>query len=237
MARARRLHIVFSPGSWLIIAAALLCGWALLYPAPYGLCISLLGTGALAALALPRLSGGYFRLEGKGRQIGAAGQVALYLSMILAIRALVDVDMIDWKGPLLIAGACGLLFAGLGMAADPPAMRSSSRGRATGVALSLFLAGVAFGWGASVEADMLLDRSAPATHRLRVTEKWVVHGRSIRLHLGLAAPNGLGLDNVHVSDWLYTHTQVGEEVCVQSRGGALGFRWYWVERCPPVSVS
>src|ERR1700710_2831399 len=96
MAHARPGLATLSPGSGLFLAVALLCGWALLHPVPYGLCVTLLGAGALAALALPRLSGNRFPLQAKNGYVGASGQAALYLSMILVVRALSDIDMIDW---------------------------------------------------------------------------------------------------------------------------------------------
>jgi hypothetical protein len=232
MAGARRGPTTLNPGSGLFLATALLCGWALLYPVPYSLCIALLGAGALTALALPRLSGGRFPLQAKNGYLGASGQATLYLSMILLVRALTDIDMIDWTGPLLLAGAGGLGFVLLGMAAYPSGIGSWGRRAITGLALSFLLAGGAFGLGASIEANMLLDGSAPTMHRLQVTGKWVARGRSTRRHLQLAAPNDLGTDDIHVSEWVYAHAQAGRFVCVQSRDGALGFLYYSVETCP-----
>jgi hypothetical protein len=123
----------------------------------------------------------------------------------------------------------------LGVAANPSGIRTRDPKGIIGLAISFLLAGAAFGLGASIEANMLLDGSTQATHRLQVTGKWVARGRATRWHLALAAPNELGIDDVHVSDWLYANAPVGQYVCVQSRGGALGFRYYWVEICPPVT--
>jgi hypothetical protein len=38
-------------------------------------------------------------------------------------------------------------------------------------------------------------------------------------------------EDVEVSPALYQEVQVGDTVCVPLRSGALGFRWFQVERC------
>jgi hypothetical protein len=224
---------------WILFGAAgLLALWGFLYPLPYRPCIILLGTGTLAALALPRLTKGAFRLVDRNHHFVGVGDAALILSITLAVRALMDFNLIDWVGPLLVAAATGILFAFFAPVIQPPTEPSSySRSRAR-AAVSFLLIGLVFGWGATVEANVLLDRSEPGIFRMRVEDKWPVTGRYRSWHLRLA-PESEGPEggDYRVDGSLYARVPIGQLVCVHQWQGYFGFRWYSVETCPTAAAS
>lgn len=224
---------------WILFGAAGLLGsWGFLYPRPYPLCIIVLGAGALALLALPRFTQGALRLVDRNHHFIGAGDAALILSITLAVRALMDFNLIDWIEPLLVALATGILLGLLAPVVQPPPDPSSylrNRARAAG---SFFLIGLMFGWGATVEANVLLDRSEPGIFRMRVEDKWPVRGRYQSWHLRLA-PESEGPEggDYRVGGPLYARAPVGQSVCVHQWEGYFGFRWYSVETCPTAATS
>jgi hypothetical protein len=95
----------------------------------------------------------------------------------------------------------------------------------------VFLAAM-YGIGASLQANILLDRSEPQLFRAPVEGKRVVRGKSTeyRLQLGEWGPQTAG-SRVSVPFPLYVAASPGTPVCIGLRAGALGIRWYTVARC------
>ena len=217
---------------WLWAGALCVGAWGLLYPLPYGLCMSVQIGGAVAFLALPFVRPKRFPLLKKNGTLGTAAQIATIFVFILTIRSLLDFNLIDWSEPLAPAVAAGLLLAGLARAAgrhiDPPPRRANVHASMTGL---LFM-GLGLGWGATVEVNVLLDRSTLAIHRLTVERKWVSGGRYARDHLQLVPRiEALGGTDFRVEPHVWRRAAIGAAACVEERPGLLGIRWYQVTLC------
>ena len=232
MARTRAWHRRARADLWLWAGAMLVGAWGLLYPLPYGLCVLALGAGASTFLALPFASPRRFPLLKKNGMLGTSPQIAVIFAFLLAMRALLDFNLVDWFAPAVAAVGAGLLLAALAARAarraDPPLTRT----KASGGAIALFLMGLGLGWGVAVQATVLLDHSEPMSFRLRVEEKWITHGRIERHHVRLAPRiEELGGIDFRVDPGVYGRASVGDELCVELRRGFLAFRWYEVITC------
>jgi hypothetical protein len=99
------------------------------------------------------------------------------------------------------------------------------------VALLLILC-CAYGYGAGLQVNALLDRSAPQTYRVMVNSKYVSHGKSTSYHLKLApwGPNE-GEQNLMESKGLYMRIKPGDTVCMVLRSGALNVAWSELGSC------
>ncbi|WP_437302636.1 hypothetical protein [Sorangium sp. So ce388] len=80
-------------------------------------------------------------------------------------------------------------------------------------------------------ANALLDRGDPEVFRVAVLDKRFCSGKGPRYTLRLApwGPDQGG--EVTVDSDLYGAVEVGGAVCVTLRPGALGVRWFPVQRC------
>jgi hypothetical protein len=98
------------------------------------------------------------------------------------------------------------------------------------MALMLFVAG-AYGWGLVATADVVLDKSAPASYTTAVQDKHESRGRSTSYYLELAPWGPLQRNDVRVSRTTYEGASIGDPVCLELRPGVLHVQWYQVVAC------
>jgi hypothetical protein len=100
-----------------------------------------------------------------------------------------------------------------------------------GAALLAVLCG-AYGYGAGLEANALLDGTTPRLYPVTVRAMHVNRGRGATYYLGVSGwgPHPSGED-VAVSMRRYAATSIGDVVCVKLRPGALGVGWYVLGSC------
>lgn len=144
--------------------------------------------------------------------------------LVLAMRAILDVHVLDWK-PLLVGAAVG----GLALVV---AIVVGERPRKLWVLALLTPLISGYPWGALSLANALLDRGAPEVFRVAVRGKHVSGGKHTSRNLELD-PWGPVTErkDVAVGPRLYGAVSVGDRVCVALHPGALGVRWYVVLRC------
>lgn len=232
MARTKAWHRRARADFWLWVGALLIGAWGLFYPLPYGLSMFVQIAGAVTFLALPFVRPKRFPLLKTNGMPATAAQIAPIFVLVLWVRSLLDFNLLDWLEPALPALAAGLLLAWLTRAAarrmTPPPKRANVRASMT----SLLLLGIGVGWGATVEANILLDGSAPTVHRLRVAQKWISGGRYPRHHVQLLPRvEALGGTDFRVDPRIYGGAATGSDLCVEERPGLLGIRWYEVAFC------
>ena len=91
---------------------------------------------------------------------------------------------------------------------------------------------LAYGYGGTVTANVLFDRSQPRLEQAQVTDKWV--GTRSSRRPASEPPLMLALETygpVRVDAALHERAKVGSAVCVRVRDGAMGIEWFTVERC------
>jgi hypothetical protein len=209
------------------VAAFLALLWAMFLPHPYKLLISVLAALPLLTLLLLIRSRGIYQIE--ERRNDARPSLALALigpSLGLALRAILDFNLLEWKPILFITLLISVIMTAAIFGSDPGIRR-----RVVGLVL-LFCFCAVYGYGLSVQANSLLDRSPAQIFRTAVVDKHVTEGRSTTYYLHLQ-PWGPETDvtEVSVSSQLYNSSNRGDTVCIDLHPGALRVPWYLVHRC------
>ncbi len=222
LARARKIAKVRTGVS----VAACLWGW--FHPRPY--------TAAIVALSILPLLGIVTLLGGRGRYSfdrrmndprPSLGAMVLLPGLVLGLRAILDVNLIDWKA-LLAGAALGAVALTIVIALGE---RVEPRKRWALILLAPLLMG--YSWGALSLGNALLDRAPPEVFRVAVRNKTVASSRnhtSWNLELDPWGPV-VERKNVDVGRRIYGTVSVGDRVCVALYPGVLGARWYIVRPC------
>lgn len=216
LAKGRRKAAILSA------LTAVLGLWGFVYPAPYVLVISLLAALPWIALELVRRSAGLFRVDAGRNDVHPTVAVAFIVPpMVLLLRAATDFNVVQSLSTVAVTlgiGGC-LLFAMF--VAD-----RSQRGKVgSGVALGLFC--LAYGYGATIEANVLLDRSSPTTYEVVVIDKHVSRGKTTSYNLELGPWGSIAKPNkLRVGRATYDPIQPGDILLIDLRKGAMGVNWY-----------
>jgi hypothetical protein len=146
--------------------------------------------------------------------------------MVLALRAMVDLHVLD-VAPLLAGAAIGGIAVTALVAVGEPKLRKIWWLALLAPLLSFYP------WGVLATANAVLDRAEPEVFRVAVRGKHVSSGKHTSYELRLE-PWGpvTELGTVEVARAVYDATPVGGQVCAVLRPGALGARWFVVLPCP-----
>ena len=222
LARGRKLAM------WLKVATYVIAGWSWVYPQPYGLAITLLILLPWLAVMIVVRSDGLFRIDQRKNDAHpSVGTLFLIPGLILAMRVLNDMHVLAWKPALYLSLGIGFVLWVVAAKVD-----ASLRARPFTLALLLLIT-CAYGYGAGLEIDKLLDRSAAMVYSGRVVDKHISSGsRHTSYDLRVNSPeldvfNG----NISVSASLYRSVEVGDSVCASVRRGALNIPWFVVQQC------
>ena len=204
--------------------------WTFLYPHPYELLLLVLAALPWVAVWIMARAPGLYMLNaprGSGRP-----DLSLLLitpGLLLTLRAVRDVQILDWRAVLVGAVLVALVLIGRVLWALP-----SARDKPGIAALTLALL-IAYGYGVVALGNAVLDRSNGASYATTVYGKHVTSGRyrTPKLRLGPWGPRTTE-DDVTVSWDLYRSASVGQTVCVLLRPGAFGIRWYRLAPCQPI---
>lgn len=223
-ARSQRLEAAKALMRWPNLAGFGVGAWVWLHPQPYPLAIAVCAACPILGLAIAAASRGAVTLTS-----GPRGDVSglMWPGLILGLRALLDIEVLDWSKALAVAAVVGVIGAFL--------MRPLDRGAKGQPWLLLMTYGIGaavWGWGAALQADTLLDRAMPQVSAVRVLSKHVSSGKSTTYDLGLPAwgPREADEDNSVARDF-YDQVKVGDTVCAYLYPGALTFRWYEIGHC------
>lgn len=170
--------------------------------------------------------GGLLSLDRNPRDArpGLAGGVWIAICALLIMSAGV-VKVVRIADALLPAAIAGLLLFAASLLADERLWKASAT---AGYLLFCSL----YGYGAAIQANVLLDRSRPAHFTATVLSKQIIRGKSTSYQLRLApwGPRDKA-SGVAVDRPFYNSVRAGSEVCIQMRDGALGIRWFTVAAC------
>lgn len=203
------------------VAAAL---WNWFFPQAYSLTV-LAFLPWLAVLITAR-SEGLFRIIGEKNDAHPDMAVPFILpGFVLMLRSF-DFHLLQLEPALVLSAGIGLVLWIAAAAAD-----SFLRQKRSNLVFMLLFA-AAYGYGASREANSLLDQSPATVYRTALADKHVSSGRYTTYYLALA-PWGpdMEMGDVSVPRSFYQSVKTGDKVCVMVRPGALRIPWYAVRRC------
>ena len=141
--------------------------------------------------------------------------------------------ILDWKAPLILAVALGLVLTGAVARVDPEA-----RTQGWGVlVLSGIIVGPAYGYGAGLGWNALADPSTGQVYPVTVLSKHVYHGTRVTTWNLRLPPWGpvTNSGDVSVPPKVYWSTNPGDTVCVYLKHGAFRIPWYEIAHCESLS--
>lgn len=179
---------------------------------------------------MPRRSKGVFRIdEYKNDAHPSVALLFLSPSIVLFLRAVLDIQIVGWIESTLLTSLVGLSLWAIALWSD----RSMKKKKSTTSIVILFFS-LGYGYGAGMEANVLLDRSLPTTYRSTVITKHISSGKytDYKFQLAPTGPNQ-SISDVSVARDFYHSKNPGDLVCIDVRKGALRVNWYTVQSCAP----
>lgn len=208
-----------------------IAAWTLLFPNPYQLSVMACALVTPAALLLTYIKQARWYLIPRRNDPHPNVSIAILASVFaLGVRALIDLDMLDWPKLWLFAILGGCIATALVLAAFNVAELKH---------WPAALIGVGFMFGAIAEADAQLDSTPGQTFQTHVVSMYVSHGRRSTTYSMTLSPWGEETqDNSHdVSSSLYDQLSPGDAACVTLHPGALRLRWYVISTCDGLNFS
>jgi hypothetical protein len=164
---------------------------------------------------------------GRGGQLPDLSMGLFFPGLALALVVLNALHAVHWWTPLIVAAMGSVLLVALAWWADPWLRRQ----RWTAPALALLCC--AYGYGAGLELDALLDASAPTFYPVHVLSRHINRGRHTSYHLEVSSWGPIsGTDDITVPRDRYARTRLGDTLCTALHRGALGIPWYTLTDCP-----
>ncbi len=198
--------------------------WGFFYPRPYEISVLLLALLPWIGIEIMRRSHGLFRAdELKNDAHPSVAFALIFPGAVLCVRAVLDYDVLQtvYAVALYVLVGCALFTAILIF--DP-----SQRNR-RGTLPVFFLVGLAYGYGAIVEANAQLDRSPGIPYTAIVQNKKIISGRGTTYKLDLSSWGPKARTNeLDVSSSTYKQIQTGQTVQLKLKTGALGVHWYYL---------
>jgi hypothetical protein len=206
-----------------------LVAWTFLYPHPYQALIFILIALPWIAIWIMAQAPGIYAFNGP-RGSGRPDLTVLLIApgFLLTLRALQDVQILDWQRLMLWA-----ILVTLALIVTVVWTLPAAREKPGSVLITLLLL-LSYGYGASALENASLDRSPATSYSTQVYGKHVTSGRHRTPEMSLG-PWGSrpGDQDVTVSWDLYNSTSVGDKVCVLLHPGAFGVPWYRISKCQP----
>jgi hypothetical protein len=227
--RLARLGAAKKLANALNVTTYAVAAWGYIYPRPYALAMLALGVLPWIAILLVAKSSGLIRVDSRrGDPRPTLAIPVIIPGLVLMMRALMDVGVLDIERALIFAAMAAALLTWAAIMSD-----AAARARPwSALLLLLLLLGCAYGYGAVVLGDRLLDSSPGENFRVGVLARHVSRGRNTSYHLTLErwGPRTEPAE-VRVSRDLYLQSPPGSTVCVHRGPGALGISWYDVFGC------
>jgi TPR repeat protein len=226
--RLARLQRARSISMLLNVVAPVLYLWCIVYPQPYIPVVTSVAALPWLAILLAAVPNSLFRLAEKpGDAHPNLVQLLILPGLALTLRAVLDFDVIAWVPAVLPAAIVGIVTFFAAIMGDRDLR---ARPKAWPVILLPILA---YGFGAALLGNALLDRAPSETFATTVTGHHVSSGRHTTWYVRLA-PWGPYSDeeDASVPRWLYQSVADGQPVCAQLHSGAFAIRWFAVGGCP-----
>lgn len=207
--------------TWLALGVML---WGFIFPVPYDVVLLALLSLFGLALGLAMWKRGIITLVPVGRIQVSPNLFALVMGPagVLALRAFLDIQLLDWVQPLAVAVPVTLLAGGLVWRAD-----SNLRG----LAMVLFFAPILFfgSWGGLVLANVRLDSSPAMLVPVRVVDTY--SGDRPTVTVLLPAHYGARQLTLRARRAVVEAAEADQSLCALIRPGRFGWRYARAVRC------
>jgi hypothetical protein len=205
--------------------------WSFVYPRPYAAIVACAALLPWVAVVLVWAKPGLFQLDGKKGDVrpNLAG-LLIMPPLVLAMRALLDVTLIDLRQLFLWGFVLGLPLCVAILAAPKAASKTSAKPWALPLLMLPFM--MAYGCGLLALTDAMWDSAKPEVFQTAITGKDVSRGKTTTYYLHLAPwSKTIDEDRIAVSRAYYEAVDTGDAVCVRLHPGKFGLRWMQVGGC------
>jgi len=200
--------------------------WLMLWPFPYKYAV-------FAALIIPLFGvylvyryNGLVKLDDRRDSPHPTVATAILLpSLALALRAVSDWNIQDWHAfwpPFLSV---------LALSALPVFILTNKNNltRKIGAVMLIVLFCSVYAYGAVINLNGMLDRSAPVIHTAQIMHKSISTGKHTSYHFELSpwGPRSR-VEEVTVGRSLYNKHQVGDTVTIFLKKGRIGISWFYI---------
>ncbi|WP_400193444.1 hypothetical protein [Hymenobacter sp. B81] len=226
--RARQLEAARQTARVLTIAGGATAAWLWWQPQPYQWAITAGLLVPLAAMGALWLHPGLLNIdEKKGSAYPSIGIALLLPSLLLALRALLDTELVSY-GPLWRwVGAATVFFAALlALGTRSFLQRPGSRlSQAFAIALCAF----AYSFGAVSTYNSTFDEAPAAAYPVKVLDKHTSSGNTTTYYLKVSPWGPFRQpEDVAVTKNYYAQSSIGATATMLLRPGRLGIPWYTV---------
>lgn len=213
---------------WITLGAFGIGGWLLFWPRPYELAIIVNVLAPLVALAAVARWRGVFSVaeNNSGADISS---LWLIPAMAIGLRAIYDVQTLDWKPLMVAAGLLTLPMVALVWVLD-------RRARSWWMALFSAFVAIWWAWGLASLANALLDKSSPEKVTTIVTERNGEEDDDPTVTLQTLQPPRETFEDVNIPSKLFAAARRGSVICMAVYKGRFGWRWGYVRDCLPWPV-
>jgi len=221
--RLNRVAVVLNGAAWAIGA------WAWLKPQPYIWAVTAAASLPLVALLACFVSGRRFAVAidtDRSDARPSLGTMPMVAGAALAIRALLDFNILDWQRTLLAATGIAFCLTTALVLADRKLL--SKRWQVVAAALIAF----AYGCGVFIEADVEMDTAPVQLYPTVVRDRHVSSGKVARYEVSVDPWGPVReASTVYVTRNFYEALNTGDRVCIYMWPGRFGVRWYEAGRC------
>ena len=210
---------------WLSLLAVGIMIWAFFWPRPYELAIFVLGLTPLVVAVI------FLRWRSIFSVVEAPFALALLASILIALRAMLDIQTFDpWPG-YWTAGGVALLAALISARLAGETRWWSTLLIAAVVGVPVYL----WAWGSVSLANVLLDRSKSELIRTTVIKRSESDDKHPVVTLRAEPPGGEQFEDLQLSKQRFAAAAPGALVCLKVYQGQMGWRWGYIADCPPAT--
>jgi len=200
--------------------------WVMVYPHPYRWAIG-------AAALMPLLATGLV-LSSRGMVVWSNEKATARPNVVgviwgatgaLALRAFLDLDLLDWPSLVAVSFAIGIAVAWM------LAPKQETAGRTLLSVLVIAVLPAAYVYGAAAQLNVMFDSSPGEVFRLGVHDHHESTGRNPTYELSVGPWGGRPAGTLSITRDLYRQVPVGSTVCVYRHAGLLKIRWFYVDHC------
>ncbi len=198
--------------------------WGMIWPHPYQICLPVqFAMPVLGLIATFASRGRWTMLEDtKGGRLSIGIRLFMAPAMIVALRAFLDDDVVDWITPAIWGVAAGIGLTALNVLIERRLTWAGAAG--------FFILWSAYAWGGLLYVDTTLDPSQGRAFAVRVLDK--SEGEHMDTLTVMAwGPHASGSE-VHAASEFSRKVHKGDTVCVYVYPGRLNWPWYAVGHCP-----
>lgn len=223
LAKGRRLAKILTIASFLAVL------WGFLFPVPYVLAILILAILPWIALGIVKTSSGLFRVDANRNDAHPNVAMPFLLpGLVLMLRSVSDFNVLQSSVVALPSVGIGSLLCLSLFTIDPTARKN----RIT--AISFFVFSLIYGYGVTVEVNVLLDRSPASAFTAILQRKHIASGKRTTYDLELGPWGPLTKSNtLSVGRETYEAIEPGDAAFLTLRKGALGVSWYYLRAVGP----